>query len=800
MKPLAIVIPWFDQSLTGGAEQQAFQIATRLAVRGHEVEVLTTCNGSFESDWSVNDHPAGVTQQHGLTIRRFPVDARDAGAFDQVNAKLMVLDSDLLRPGVSPLASLQADTFVRENIKSTALFEHLRSEGELYHAFIFLPYMFAPVMLGAPLVAKRAWLQACLHNEPQAYLPQTAVLFRTVRGLLFNSEGEMELALRLYGPGIYSRSVVVGEGIEPGNKNTSELALALPPELRGCRFVLYLGRRDRLKNVDLLTRAFALHKATEPASMLQLVLAGPGEESFASMAGIHDLGFVSDKTKHALLAASSVLAQPSRNESFSRAMMEAWTAGRPVAVNRECLATSMAMNRACAGWALETEVEWADLFTYVASAPDDELDELGKRGQVYAREQANWETVIARYESLLELTHRQDPLRSQPHRPNLPSPNEHGHARPRLALHQLMPDIIYGDAVSNHALAIRAHLRQHGYESEIFVKRRDERMAAQAKLIDEIKPEATDGLLYHHSIGSDLTSLAVAHPGPKCLIYHNITPAKYFAQYRPGFAWMLQTGRANLKLLAPYFEVSAGVSAYNAAELAANGFHAPRVLPFIIDPDTWNIAPDEHLMERLQDGRTNLLFVGRLAPNKKQDRLIEAFSDYQKLDPESRLIIVGEGRPSDPYFHHVRNTVARFQLAANVAVTGQIDEAALLAYYRTAHLYWSASEHEGFGAPLVEAMWFDVPVFALKTSAVPETLGTSGVLYSEDEALSTVADRAYQLVHDANVRRSVIDTQRERRLDFTPRAIWPILEELIGQLADAAAAEKHQEQVLQLKL
>ena len=76
MKPVAIVTPWFGAELTGGAEQQAFQIATRLAARGHNIEVLTTCNRSFHSDWSINHYSAGATHEHGLTIRRFPVDPR----------------------------------------------------------------------------------------------------------------------------------------------------------------------------------------------------------------------------------------------------------------------------------------------------------------------------------------------------------------------------------------------------------------------------------------------------------------------------------------------------------------------------------------------------------------------------------------------------------------------------------------------------------------------------------------------------------------------------------------------------
>lgn len=798
MRPIAIVTPWFGADLTGGAEQQAFQVATRLAARGHSVEVLSTCNRSFHSDWAVNQHAPGAGHEHGLTLRRFPVDARDTARFDQVNAKLLALDPSAFRPGVNPVKSEEARTFVHENIKSAALLDYLRDEGEAYHAFIFLPYMFAPVMLGAPLAADRAWLQPCLHDEAAAYLPQTAELFRCAHALLFNSQGEMELGLRLYGPGIHGRSVIVGEGIERLHYEPDQLAAALPPQLRAARFVLYLGRRDRTKNTDLLARAFAQFKAAQPDSDLQLVLAGPGGESFASTDGAHDLGLVPDKTKAALLAHCRALAQPSRHESFSRAIMEAWAAGRPVVAQRDCLATALAVEHAGGGWLAATEAEWAQVFARIAATTDEELSELGTCGRTYAAIQADWDKVIGRYESSLGLGSQSDeaslvtPLsasldagRPGPYALEHQFPGARARTDELRAIHQLLPDIVYGDAISNQARAIRAHLRRHGYESEIFVKRREARMSGEALLYDEAQPAPTDGLLYHHSIGSELTAFAVAHPGPKCLVYHNITPTEFFAPYRPGFAWMLETGRAHLPRLAPHFPVSVGDSAFNAAELAACGFRAPGVLPIIIDPDKWNIAPDDELMARLQDGRTNLLFVGRIAPNKQQGRLLEAFAHYRRLNPNSRLIFAGEGRVSDPYFHHVLATCARLKLSAHVEVTGQIEDQALLAYYRTAHLYWSPSAHEGFGAPLVEAMWFDVPVLALSATATPETLGTVGVLYDHDEELPAVAARAYRLTHDPDLRRAVIAAQRKRRLDFTPAVVWSSLGELIERLTTA---------------
>jgi glycosyltransferase involved in cell wall biosynthesis len=795
MKPLAIVIPWFGAELKGGAEQQAFQIATRLAARGHEVEVLTTCCRSFLDDWATNHLPPGLMREHGINVRRFPVGARDAEAFDRVNAKLLALTPESLRAGVSPLSEADAEIFTGENINSPALVAHLGAHADDYRAFIFIPYMFAPATRGLPLVAARAFLQPCLHDEPAAYLPAVEELFHRARLVLFNSDGERELAARLYGASVFPRGLVVGEGVEAIDVAPERINHALPAELRGdgggdAKFVLYLGRRDEVKNTGLLVRAFRRFRERAPAATLKLVLAGAGAHSYDERErGIFDLGLVGEETKTALLSACRALFQPSRNESFSRALMEAWRfGGRPVAAHRECLATANAVARAGGGWLAATEAEWAQLFAHVADASDEELDAAGARGRAYAAEHADWDKVIARYEELLR------PLAAES---NVPASNAgQTSARAPAAIHQLLPDIVYGDAISNQAISIRDHLRGRGYASEIFVKRREARMEGEAQLFDPALVTPADALLYHHSIGSELTAFAVAHAGAKCLVYHNITPAEYYAPYRPGFAWMLRTGRAHLPRLAPHFPVSVGDSAFNAAELAACGFESPGVLPIICDPAKWNLRADAALMDRLQDGRINVLFVGRIAPNKKQDELVEAFAHYRQLDADSRLVIAGAGHASDPYYTRLRRLIEARGLGEHVRITGQITDAELLAYYRTAHLYWSVSEHEGFGVPLVEAMWFDVPVLAYRSAAVPETLGEAGVTFDRKDDLRAVAALAKLVTRDDDaLRRRTVEAGRARREAFTPARVRVILDDLIARMESSAAGRRRVEEV-----
>ncbi|MDQ1560031.1 MAG: hypothetical protein QOD32_3091, partial [Pyrinomonadaceae bacterium] len=320
MKPFAIVIPWFGAELKGGAEQQAFQIATRLAARGTDVEVLTTCCRSFQDDWATNQHPPGLAREHDINVRRFPVGARDASAFDLVNAKLLALTPPDLRPGVAPVSEADAEIFTGENINSPALLAHLHEHADDYCAFLFIPYMFATATRGLPHVAARAFLQPCLHDEPAAYLPAVEELFQRARLVLFNSEGERELAARLYGASVFARGLVTGEGVEPLDASPEQLARALPVELRDsdssggsdrsdgdggdsssddggsvAPFVLYLGRRNETKNTGLLVRAFRRFKESAPASPLRLVLAGTGAHSYDERErGIFDLGLVGE--------------------------------------------------------------------------------------------------------------------------------------------------------------------------------------------------------------------------------------------------------------------------------------------------------------------------------------------------------------------------------------------------------------------------------------------------------------------------------------------------------------------------
>lgn len=775
---IAVVIPWFGRELKGGAEQHAWQIACRLAARGHAIEVLTTCCRSHQDDWETNHFPEGrTTEPGGFAVRRFLVDPRDRAQFDRVCGNLLKLDPASLQPGVSPISPADSRIFATELIKSARLLDFIRAQKQNFDAFIFLPYLYGLVLEGIRIVGRAAILQPCLHDEAYAYLPEVAGAFYTAGAILFISEGEQELALRLFGPGIWSKSTLVGAGVE-----IDALATVGPPSLDTKtpveKFLLYLGRKDAGKNVPLLLKAFERFRHVRPNSQLRLKLAGHGK---VDLNGCNDtavdLGLVSEEEKQELLRECSVLVQPSQNESFSRVMMEAWLHGKPVAAHAHCLATAVAVERSGGGWIAETEADWAQLLTEIDRLPAAALSELGAHGKRYAEEMADWDSVIDRYETALD--------RHVGHRSSRPPA---ARQLDGAEINQFLPNLARGDAISNEAIFIRDQLRRLGFGSEIYVRFIDPRVADQCRLFSPEAVMTSAALIYHHSIGTEITPHILRYRGPKCLIYHNITPAEFFEPFRPEFAAILRQGREDLPKLAPHFPISLGDSPFNVAELSECGFRDPEVLPICVDPDKWDFAPDPELMGTLQDGRTNLLFVGRISPNKKQDDLIRSFQHYLEFDRDARLILVGTAEDGDPYSAYLQEIIISSGLVNTVILPGNISQAQLAAYYQTAHLFWSMSEHEGFCVPLIEAMWFDVPVFALNLSAVAETLGQAAFMFQTKDSLVDLAAAAHLIVTDNNLSHQIVAAQRKTRLRYLPGQVAPALSKLAARLTSVAAS------------
>jgi glycosyltransferase involved in cell wall biosynthesis len=359
------------------------------------------------------------------------------------------------------------------------------------------------------------------------------------------------------------------------------------------------------------------------------------------------------------------------------------------------------------------------------------------------------------------------------------------------SVHQLLPALHRGDAVGNEALVWRRHLRAAGLASDIFAGTIDHEIAGEARLLEEWPGE--DGAavtVFHYGPGSLAGRRAAAARGPLVLRYHNVTPASFLAPHAAGPARLAARAREELSGLARRAALGLGVSEFNRRDLIDLGCPSTTVLPLAVDLRATE-KPRSPVVRRLyDDGRTNVLVVGRLAPNKKIEDAVATFGAYQGLfDPGSRLLVVGSDRGLEGYGRRLRERVRRLQLE-RVVFLGHVDDDDLRALYSVADVLLGLSEHEGFCAPILEAMQFGVPVVAYDAGAVRETLGGAGVLLREKrpEVVAGVLD---ELLRDRGLRAAVTGAQRsevERRrsVDY-PALLLRSLEPIVSGVSCAYA-------------
>ena len=332
---------------------------------------------------------------------------------------------------------------------------------------------------------------------------------------------------------------------------------------------------------------------------------------------------------------------------------------------------------------------------------------------------------------------------------------------PKPAIHQLSVSAAYGDAIGGEIFTVRKALRAADYESDVFVELVDARMAGEVRPYQEYREvsHADNVVLLHFSLGSKVSALVREIDDRLVLIYHNITPAEWFAPYALGIARDCQRGRVELATLAQRTTLALGDSEYNRQELVELGFENTGVLPLIIDLSRLDEPADPMVSNRFDDGRTNLLFVGRCVPNKKIEDLLRFFAYYRRyIDHRSRLIMVGEYRSFVLYFDALQEFASELRLD-EIYFTGHVSQAELNAYYRVADCFVCASEHEGFCVPIFEAMYRQLPVVAYSAAAIPySTVGDVLLLNDKDPAL--LAEAVHQVLTDDELRGRLIRRQR----------------------------------------
>ncbi len=301
---------------------------------------------------------------------------------------------------------------------------------------------------------------------------------------------------------------------------------------------------------------------------------------------------------------------------------------------------------------------------------------------------------------------------------------------------QLLASLNPGDAISDFARDLALAARRLGHGTRIVAARVHPACVGEATELARLRPEqlADSGalLLYHHSIGADLVGWVGAFPGPRVVVHHSVTPPRCFEAWSPRLAAAARAGERELRSLVVVASGAVGVSAFDADEARAAGFREVRVWPLAPSVRRLAAVPRKRELARLSaEPGPRLLTVGRLAPNKRVEVLVAAHFLVTRALPDARLRVVGGDGGTEGYALALRQLV-RDVGAPNVRFDGVLDDRDLAARYRSADLFLLASEHEGCGLPILEAMHHRVPVIARASTAIPETAGGAALLVDGD--------------------------------------------------------------------
>lgn len=337
---------------------------------------------------------------------------------------------------------------------------------------------------------------------------------------------------------------------------------------------------------------------------------------------------------------------------------------------------------------------------------------------------------------------------------------------------QLLPVLHFGDAVGNNAVALHRALCAYGYESEIYAENIELTVPeGTAKPLSELTVREEDIAILHLAIGTQLNYNFAEYICKKIVFYHNITPPQFFEGMDDKIAKFSQAGLESAKFLADKVDYCIADSDFNKHDLENMGYRCPiDVLPILVSWEDYKRKPNIDVLKKYSDGRTNIIFVGRVVQNKKQEDVIETFAYYKKYyDPHARLFLVGNYDDQGKYFYLLQEYIHKLNIS-DVFFTGKVPFEDILAYYQLADIFLCMSEHEGFCVPLVEAMYFQVPIIAFKSSAVPDTLGGSGLVIPEKSPLLT-AGIIHRLITKQTFRNTIIENQEERLKDFAQNKI-----------------------------
>ncbi len=351
-------------------------------------------------------------------------------------------------------------------------------------------------------------------------------------------------------------------------------------------------------------------------------------------------------------------------------------------------------------------------------------------------------------------------------------------------VHQLVHTLSYGDAISTEVLALQRCMHEAGIESSIYALHEHPKLQGRTKPVAALDSEERADVILHYSLGSPLNDAYRGwQRGRRVLVYHNITPARWFRGVNERVALDIARGLSELPALCALSDAVWADSRFNASEIETRGYSAA-VLDLPIDPARWDRPRNPGIFDAVAaTPGVNVLHVGRLAPNKCVEDIIKSFFFlHRHMQKLSTLWLVGIDTDTELYSFGLRRLAASLGLEESVKFLGCLADEEVRALYEACSLYVCMSEHEGFCLPIIEAMHFGLPVVAYAAGAVPDTVGSGGILVREKRHAEIAALMA-EVASDVRLRKHLEECGRARIVEFTFERFARRVAELLAALS-----------------
>jgi glycosyltransferase involved in cell wall biosynthesis len=317
------------------------------------------------------------------------------------------------------------------------------------------------------------------------------------------------------------------------------------------------------------------------------------------------------------------------------------------------------------------------------------------------------------------------------------------------------------DGIGNDIKGFDELFKENKVDTQILTRVNNSK-STKISLLEEFKSKSDDINILHYGGAGFPLDFFFGLNGKKILRFHNITPIYRYTNFID-------------KELLNSLEKN-----YSLSELEL--FSMNENLDWIFHDSKYNqkcyhqisktsISSRESILPILRkysiknDSKTNsnLAFVGRWAPNKHIEDILFLFYFYKKLEPNSKLLLIGKkNRVFQKYTNYIESCISNLNLTDSVQIFETLNDEEVNEKLSSCKFYISMSDHEGFGIPILEAIAKNLLVIAYRSKAIQEII--QGNLIFKRKNFPVLAELIYSLNQD-NEKYSLLKLEQKKRLD-----------------------------------